>query len=231
LHERVAELGRLDWLRDEMEQWQSQVEQFEYSERWRRMAGISGLPPQSLAIARALWQWRDAEAKQQDRPPRRILRDDLIAELSKRGSADVASVEAIRGMNYRDKQRYLEPIAACIQNALDLPDSHLPVSPRRKSSRPRLTLLGQFLATALSSVCHAQHVAPSLVGSVDDVRDLIAYRLRLDGFGDGPPPALTRGWRSEVVGQTIQEVLAGKLAIRVADPLADHPLHFEPVGK
>ncbi len=229
LTQRIEALGRIQWLRDEMDQWQSQIEQAEYAERWRRLAGISGLTPKSLAIARELWMWREEEAKRLDRPPRRVLRDDLIAELAKRSLADVAALKAVRGMNHRDKQRYLEPISACIRRAAALPADQWPQPPRRKFNRPRLNLLGQFLATALSSVCHAQHVAPSLVGTVEDVRDLIAWHLQLDGSGIAEPPSLASGWRCEVVGQTIEDVLSGKLAIRVGDALGDHPLNFEPI--
>jgi ribonuclease D len=229
LAERLEALGRTAWLRDEMDQWQSQIEQAEYSERWRRMSGLSGLSPKSLAIVRELWFWRDAEAKHLDRPPRRILRDDLLVEVAKRGVEDVAALKLLRGMNYRDKHRYLASISSCVKRAINMSSDQWPTTLRRKSGRPRLNLLGQFLATALSSVCHAQHVAPSLVGSVDDVRDLIAWHLRLDGFRDSQPPSLACGWRCEVVGQTIEDVLSGKLAIRVGDALGDHPLVFEPL--
>ena len=36
-----------------------------------------------------------------------------------------------------------------------------------------------------------------------------------------------RGWRSLVVGQVIDHLLAGDISIRIADPLADEPLAFE----
>ena len=85
-------------------------------------------------------------------------------------------------------------------------------------------MLGQFLHTAVNSVCHAAHVAPGIVGTVEDVRDLIAYRL---GLGDGAEtPSLAVGWRAEVVGHVIEELLAGKRAIRIVDPLSDRPLEF-----
>ena len=48
-------------------------------------------------------------------------------------------------------------------------------------NRLQFNLLGQFLATALASVCRSQQVAPSLVGTVEDVRDLIAYHLASPG--------------------------------------------------
>jgi ribonuclease D len=229
LIERLEALGRVPWLREEMEQWQTQIEQAEYSERWRRMSGLSGLSAKSLAILRELWLWRDAEAKRIDRPPRRILRDDLLVEVAKRGIADVASLKLVRGMNYRDKHRYLAVISSCVERAIRMPPEQWPKAQRRRFSRPRWNLLGQFLATALSSVCHAQQVSPSLVGSVDDVRDLIAWHLNLDGFREQPPPSLAGGWRCEVVGRTIEDVLSGKLAIRVGDAMGDHPLNFEPL--
>lgn len=231
LIDRLEGQGRLGWFWQEMEDWQSRVVQFDAGERWRRMPGIAGFSPRAMAIIRELWLWRDAEAQRQDRPSRRILRDDLIVELAKRGSADVASVGAIRGVNYRDKKRYLEAISGGIRRALELSEEELPRPNRRKTGRPRLMLLGQFLATALNSVCHAQEVAPGLVGTVEDVRDLIAYHLRLEGAGSEVPPSLATGWRAHVVGRTIQEVLSGDLAIRVGDPLADHPLCFERNGK
>ena len=52
--------------------------------------------------------------------------------------------------------------------------------------------------------------------------------MNLGGFEEGELPLLARGWRAEVVGQVIDHLLAGDLAIRIADPLADEPLVFEP---
>jgi len=37
---------------------------------------------------------------------------------------------------------------------------------------------------------------------------------------------LLQGWRGEIVGKTFRELLAGKLAIRVADVTETQPLEF-----
>ena len=51
----------------------------EEQEVWR-VKGSSGLPPQELVFVRALWQWRDEEARNTDRPAFYILKnEDLIA--------------------------------------------------------------------------------------------------------------------------------------------------------
>jgi ribonuclease D len=68
-----------------------------------------------------------------------------------------------------------------------------------------------------------------LTASVQDVRDLVAYRLGLRPRDEGEP-LLARGWRAEVVGQLVDDLLAGRLGIRITDPLSDAPMSFEPFG-
>jgi ribonuclease D len=226
LHRRLNELGRLAWLEAELASWQRDLIDFETGERWRRLSGISSLSPRSLAIVRELSNWRDAEAERRNQPARRILRDDLLVEIAKRQTADPKRIRAVRGMERGDLQRFLPKLTQCVENALALRESELPRH-ERKPSRPQLNLLGQFLSTALGSICRSAQVAPSLAGTAQDVRDLIAYRLNLGGFENGEVPLLAQGWRAEVVGQVIDHLLTGDLAVRIADPLHDEPLVFE----
>jgi len=75
LNTELTASGRLSWAREE----------FAYTldlfttpsaprkEPWRRLSGLQGLRhPVQLAVARALWQEREAIAQQKDRPPSRI---------------------------------------------------------------------------------------------------------------------------------------------------------------
>jgi ribonuclease D len=226
LHGRLSKLGRVEWLAAELADWQADIEEYDTGERWQRTAGIAGLSLRSLAIVREIWHWRDSEAERRNVPTRRVLRDDLVVELAKRQTADPKRIRAVRGMERGDLQRYLPRLAQCVEKAMTLPDSELPRL-AKKSSRPQLNLLGQFLSTALGSICRSAEVAPSLAGTAQDVRDLIAYRLNLGGFAPGEVPLLARGWRAEVVGQVIDHLLDGDLAIHIGDPLADEPLEFE----
>lgn len=231
LYAELDRLGRLPWLAEELVSWQENIETQEAStEKWRRVGGLAGMSRRTLAIVRELWIWRDEEAERRNCPPRRILRDDLIIELAKRQTADAKRIRSLRGMEYSGIQRHLSKIASIIERALELKDDELPQS-ERKNSRPQLNLLGQFLSTALGSICRKASVAASLVGTAQDVRDLIAYRLGLGGFEDGELPALASGWRAEVVGQVIDHLLAGDVSIRIADPLADEPLAFERIER
>lgn len=231
LTRRLDELNRREWLADELESWLTQLEHSENTEQWRRVAGSAGLSARKLAIIREVWRWRDAEAASRNSPPKRILRDDLIVEIARRQTDNVQRIRSVRGMEHRHLQRHLETIADCVRRAEELPDQECP-RPARKgdSSQPSLILLGQFLSTALACICRTRELAPGLVGSVQDARDLIAHHLGLTN-SDAQPPRLTQGWRAKVIGPDIEKLLRGDLGLRVADPMADQPLSLEPFAK
>jgi len=222
---KLERLGRLEWLAGEMREWQEEIVRAASQERWRRVSGNSGLGPRELAVLRELWGWREKEAQRRNQPVRRVLRDDLIIELARRQTADPKRIGAVRGLQRGDLRRRLGEIGACIQRALDLPDEDCP-TPVRGERPPKLSVLGQFLFAALGSVCRQAELAPQLVGTPKDVRELIAYRTGLsDPRRD--PPKLARGWRAELVGNLFDELLAGRKSIRIADATSEHPLVFE----
>ena len=224
---RLSELKREHWFADETEAFQVEVEEYRQRDRWRRVPGSSGMSNRCKAILRELWTWREREAERRDLPPRLILRDDLMVEMAKRKLADPKQLGAIRGMERPELRRALPDFARAIERGLQVPDGELPTSTYTPDAGPQMTMLGQFLSSALSSICRAASIAPSLVGTANDVRELVNYRLGADG-PNAEPPTLARGWRAEVVGHLIEDLLMGRMSIRIADPTSEHPLVFEP---
>ena len=85
-------------------------------------------------------------------------------------------------------------------------------------------MLSQFLSTSIACISRQHKLAPPIVGNADDVRELLGYELdRRDGDAI---PSLLKGWRGEIVGKTFRRLLAGELAIRVADVKETQPLEF-----
>jgi ribonuclease D len=224
LHQRLDELGRLNWMEEEMATWQEEVEKSLSHDRWHRVSGNTGLDSRALAVLRELYRWRDAEAKRRNQPARRVLRDDLIVELARRGTADPGHIRALRGMERGDLLRRMDEIAACIQRGIDLPEEELPVK-LPGHQMPQLSVLGQFLFAALGSICRQAQLAPTIVGTPNDIRELIAYDIRK--IKPKTTPRLARGWRAEFVGRLFDNLLSGNVAIRITDPNADAPLTFE----
>jgi ribonuclease D len=229
LHRKLEKLERLEWLAEETERWIQQVQDSRDQPRWRKVSGLGNLSSRSLAIVRELWMWRRDEAERRDVPPRRVLRDDLIVELAKRKSDDIEKIRAVRGMHRGMKPQTLAELAACVRRGLEAPLDDIE-RPSHEAMPTQLNLLGQFLSPALSSICRSANVATSLAGTATDVRDLIAYRLDFAGATSDEPPLLAVGWRADLVGHLIEELLSGKKSIRIEDPLSEHPLAFDSVG-
>ncbi|MBN1853864.1 MAG: HRDC domain-containing protein [Pirellulales bacterium] len=226
LQRRLMELDRNRWLAEELEVWKNDIQAAENRPNWRRVSGIGGLSPRSLAIIRELWFWRQEEAARRDQPPRRIFRDDLLVEVAKRKSADPEKIKAIRGLYRGARRRMIESISACVQRGLAAPLENFNQY-RLQDLPPQLNLLGQFLTPALASLCRKENIAVSLVGTASDVRDLVAYRLGYHTAKSSKQPILATGWRSEFIGHLIEDLLAGRKSIRIDDPASNHPLSIE----
>jgi ribonuclease D len=230
LEGKLAAAGRTAWMQDEMQVWQEEVEESFIRKRWRRVSGLSGLSRRELAIARELWHWRDSVAESRDMPPKRVLRDDLLVELCKRKSADERQISAIRGMQRSDLRHILRGLSEAIQRGLELPEDECPGGEKHRAPPPQLAVLGQFLATAVAGICRQMHLAPALVGTSSDMRDLLAYKL---GYWDGDDermPLLAAGWRAEVVGSLVDDLLSGKASLRIGDVRSHDPLVIDRHG-
>jgi ribonuclease D len=230
LHKKLTQilknLNRDEWLDAEMRLWQDEIVAANNRRDWRRVSGIGKLSPRNLAIVRELWNWRQAEAQRRNQPAKRILRDDLLVEIAKRKIDSPDQIMAIRGMDRGGAKRKAQDLADCVTRGLEGPVEKLTRGSRSDELPPQLNLLGQFLAPALGTICRRAEIATSMVGTATDVRELIAYRM---GMGGDEVPVLAEGWRAQLVGNVIDDLLAGTRSIRIANALADDPLVFEKV--
>ncbi len=158
LRRRLSEMNRTGWMESEMSSWMSDVRATRAGERWRKVSGTSNLSKRSLAVVREIWRWRESEAERRNCPTRRVLRDDLIVELAKRRSSDPAQIRALRGMERGDLKRCLPELAAAVGRAMALADVECPDTPPREA-QPQSSVLGQFLTSALGSICRTAEVS------------------------------------------------------------------------
>jgi ribonuclease D len=223
----LKELKRLDWVASEFQRFIEEVQAERSPDSWQRLSGLQRLKPRELAVAREIYRWRDREAESKDRPARKILRDDLIIELARRQPDSAEDLLGIRDMNRSEYKKAASNMLKHIAAGLAVPDDQLPTLPQQPEDDKSHDehVLGQLLGLALASRCAELNVAVPLVGKAADLRHLVRWHVY--GEKTGEPPRLTQGWRAEVCGDLLTDVLDGKIALRVADPQSDHPLNFE----
>ncbi|WP_437192121.1 ribonuclease D [Planctomicrobium sp. SH527] len=220
----MEECGRLDWAYSEFERFIDGVLAEEDREGWLRLPGYGRLSRREMAIARALFQWRNHEAEQLNRPQRRILRDDLLVELAHRQPQSVRELNMTRDMNRRDYQQYADHLIEIIKTASELPSDQLPQKPSGQSHPAQDEVLARILGLALANQCQEMSLSMTLVATAADLKDFIRWYI-FDNK-QGPLPKLMTGWRETVCGQLLADVLDGKITLKVTDPTSEYPLQF-----
>ncbi|WP_417394056.1 ribonuclease D [Gimesia chilikensis] len=223
----LTDLGRLEWAQAEFQRMIDEVDSEFHRENWRRVSGLHKLKPRELAIVRELFDWRDEVGQDKNQPVRRILRDDLLIELAKRKPKTPQDLTATRDLNRKNMFKLAPQVIQRIEKALQLPNDQLPQLEENPNTQQNQDeqVIGKLLGIALANRCAEMNVSQTLVGTTSDLRHLVRYHVYREQSDDRP--RLMTGWRAEVCGDLLTDVLDGKISMRVADPESDHPLHFE----
>ena len=222
-------LGRNDWAEAEFAEFLGDIRDRNDEDRWRRLPGLHQLTRRGLEVARRLADWRQADARRANRPLRSVLRDDLLVAIAKRQPSNRRDLEALRDFNRPHLLSKGGEILGAIEQALAAPGEGLPQPSERHDEGPGVAMVVSLLSATLARCCGQEHVAVGLVGGASDLRDLI--RWYVEGRPEEQTPSLARGWRWEVCGQTLMDVLSGRRALRVVDPEADVPVALDPVDE
>lgn len=224
LHARLQELERVPWADEEFarlrEHLPASTSADGYSERWRKLRGLGGLSRRQLAIVREVFSWRETLAAHENRPPRVLLRDDLVIEVARRNPKTDRDLKVMRGL----PRRFSGVIMEAIERARALPSVDLPTLADREQDPPQMTLLVNVLAAVLADQCTRKQLAASLVAANQDLKRLVRARL-----GDCPLPddsLLTQGWRSQHVLPELLAVLDGQRGLVIADIKSEAPFGY-----
>ena len=182
LRQRVAKIGRNQWLAEELAAYDepSLYEERDPREQYLRVKGAGRATPRERAILRELAAWRELEARRRDRPRNHVLSDETLVYLSRCKPQACEDLDRIRGLNpQRDGQRILAEIA----RALEVPDGECPQRPRRRR-------------------CDEAQIDAPFVAARAEVRSLI-----LDAADAAPEDhRLLRGWRRAFVGEDLHGI-------------------------
>jgi ribonuclease D len=223
----LRELGRLEWAESEFKHFLSAIRDRSEEDRWRRLPGLHGLNRRGLEVARRLSDWRVADARRANRPLRSVLRDDLLVAIARRQPTSRRDLEALRDFNRPHLLSKANDILDAISQSLAVPVEDLPPAAERHDEGPGVAMVVSLLSATLARCCGQARVAVGLVGGASDLRDLI--RWQVEGCQDDRRPSLAQGWRKEVCGEILLDVLRGRRALRVVDPESDIPVALDPV--
>ncbi|MEA2311297.1 MAG: ribonuclease [Solirubrobacteraceae bacterium] len=210
--ERLEGRGRLEWALEECRAITDASDERDPEEVWRRLPRVNGLDARERAVARELAAWRERTAAKEDRPVGSVLRDPTVVELAKRQPGGRRELSQIRGVNPDVVRRRGPDLLSAIERGLQAP-------PIRIEDGDRLAVEsvdGPTIALAEALVrARAQEagLAYELIAARADLAPVVVATRR----GEEEPDVRTlRGWRRELVGAELLELLAGRRALGVS---------------
>ncbi|WP_435017025.1 ribonuclease D [Tundrisphaera sp. TA3] len=223
----LRRLHREDWVAGEFAGFLHKIDHRGEEDRWRKLSGLHMLDRRGLEIARLLYEWRMEDARRANRPLRYVLRDDLLVAIAKRKPGHPRDLETLRDFNRPHLLSRTHEILDVVAQGQKVLPEHLPETAARHDDRPGQSMVVSLLAATLAQSCAQNHVAVGLTGGASDLKDLI--RWHADGQPSDRTPELLQGWRAEVCGKTLLDVLSGRRALRIVDPEAEVPVALDDV--
>ena len=200
IHDRlVARLstdGRLAWAEQECrEMLERERGRRNPDDAWHRIKEARQLRGRARDVARSVAAWRERRAAEIDQPVRKVVPDLGLVAVAQRAPTSVDELRKVRGLD-------AEGLLAAVAAAADLPP--LEAEPPRRDSgrdvRAAVTLVSAWVA----QMARDRDLDPTLVGTRNDIEDLVRG---VEGC------RMTQGWRHEVVGGPVDELLAGRASL------------------
>jgi ribonuclease D len=222
---RLEKLGRADWAREEFARLRGLSTPTEEglapgTERWRKLRGAGSLDRQRLAIVRELYNWREQQAAQYNRPPRTLIRDDLLIEIARRNPRSESDLHHVRGL----AKKFLPAVVEVVEKGRKVLPEDRPTPAERDMDPPQLGWMVSILSAALADFCARSQLASNLATSMFDLKMLVRTRMQASEPGES---LLTQGWRAQFVLPHLEAILDGRRSLRIADPRGATPLAYD----
>jgi ribonuclease D len=149
LTDELTRIGRLAWVEEECRALAEQPtpERAPDPNGYLSIRGARDLPPRNRTILRALHELRERLARAADRPPFKILSDEILRAIAAATPEDLATLARVPGCTPRVIARWGAPVLAAVAHARTMPDVALPL-PERKH-RPSASAAASRRAEAL----------------------------------------------------------------------------------
>jgi ribonuclease D len=218
LQDRLRAIGRLEWAREECAYLEGISDERDLDTIFNRLPRVNSLDPGQRAVARELVEWREGLAEHGDRPVSSVLQDAPLVEIAKRRPQTSERLSQIRGLHESTLRRRGRDILDAVARGRER--EGIPVEGDRPSQpdaadAPLISLAEALVRARAASAGLAYEL---LATRADLQRIVTAVRANGPSAGDADVRTL-QGWRREVVGSELLDLLAGRRSLRVGAQL------------
>jgi ribonuclease D len=210
LQDRLTASGRLEWAREECRRLEDISDERDPDEVWRRLPRIAQLRPRARAVAREVAAWRERTAAEENRPVGSILSDVALVEVARRQPQSVKDLQAIRGVRPDLGRRRGEVVLDVVRRGREAEPPQLEDLTRldpEPGDAPRIALCEALVRHRVNESGLAYELVASRA-------DLTAIAVAAREGRDEPDVRTLRGWRRDLVGDELLELLSGGVSLR-----------------
>lgn len=160
------------------------------------------------AIVHKIAEWREAEAQRRNIPRNRVMRDEVLLELSAVRPTHKNALTSVRGLgaNFASSKGG-DSVIEAIKQAMEMSEDDLPKISRKRPPSQNTDPIVELLKVLLKLVCKRENVAPKLLANVNDLE-------KIAESDDADVKAL-RGWRYDLFGKDAQALKNGEVAFAI----------------
>ena len=205
----IKETKREEWVEKEFQYLTNkQIYNTNPKEVWKKIK-IKNPKREVLNILKYLAEWREIECKKRNLPRNRLIRDEILVNISQLKPSDIFSIKKIRGIPKILSDKDLNEILKIIEISSKIEPVKWPKIPKniKKLNVSKASL--DLLKLLLSYCSQKSGLAEKLITDADELR------LILDGQKEDLE--VFRGWRNEIFGKYVNLLLEGKIAFTIKD--------------
>ena len=205
----IKETNREEWVEKEFQYLTNkQIYNTNPKEVWKKIK-IKNPKREVLNILKYLAEWREIECKKRNLPRNRLIRDEILVNISQLKPSDIFSIKKIRGIPKILCDKDLNEILKIIEISRKIDPVKWPKIPKG-SKKLNVSKASLDLLKLLLSYCSQKSgLAEKLITDADELR------LILDGQKEDLE--VFRGWRNEIFGKYVHLLLGGKIAFTIKD--------------
>ena len=203
----INDSNRTEWVEKEMQSISDQsLYKIDPLDIWKRIK-LKNSKPKTLNLLKHLAAWRENECKKQNIPRNKLIRDDVLVNVSYQSPQTIIELKKIRAFPKQLSHKNCNDIIETIQNANRIIKEDWP-DVIKIYKKPNISSNSVELLRLLLKVSSEESgLAEKLIANSDDLRDLIdAKNNDLRVF---------KGWRNDVFGKEAISLLNGNLGFRL----------------
>jgi len=219
LRKELVQLGRHQWVTMAIEDMVAKaLAPRDRSRLYQNLRHWKEMSSRQLAVLREVADWRDRRAAEINRPLQRVAPDEALRQIAFAPPSTAADVVRLRGL--QGVGNGVTSLLAAVKRALELPEADCPpvIEPRPRDERTEL--VSSLLATALRVRANELKIAPSMIASRDQLKELVNWYF--SGRHESPPEVvLLSGWKRAAAGEMLLSFLDGRYSLCISPGAPD----------